>query len=204
MKPESRGVLILSIVLAVVLIGGGFFVYWWMVRETQLTNTNANANVITNTVANQNANANLNTNLNANVNTNVATNTNANMNTNANTNTAPLTISYSNASADDIVITGPTAGARITSPLTVTGRARGSWFFEASAPVTLVDWDGRIIAEGTIQTTGDWMTSEFVDFTGTLTFTKPSYGETGAVIFKNDNPSGLPANDKSAEVPIKF
>ena len=84
-------------------------------------------------------------------------------------------IYYSNTSSDEIIPEDPFPGKIITYPVTITGQARGSWFFEASAPVVLTNWDGLIIAEGTIQTKGDWMTSDFVSFEGTLTFETPSY-----------------------------
>ncbi|MBU4314915.1 Gmad2 immunoglobulin-like domain-containing protein [Patescibacteria group bacterium] len=110
---------------------------------------------------------------------------------------------YTNASKDDIVV-DILEGQTITSPLTITGQARGSWFFEATAPVVIVNWDGLIIAQGYIQTTDDWMTEEFVPFVGTLEFEKPSYGDNGAIILQADNPSDLPEFDKALEIPILF
>lgn len=113
-------------------------------------------------------------------------------------------IYYTNASEDDIIVSFPLPGDTIISPLTVSGKARGTWFFEASAPVVIVNWDGLIIGEGYIQTTSDWMTEDFVDFTGKITFTNPTYKNNGAIIIKNDNPSGLSENDKAVEIPIYF
>ncbi|MBU2101387.1 Gmad2 immunoglobulin-like domain-containing protein [Patescibacteria group bacterium] len=105
---------------------------------------------------------------------------------------------------DMIIVNLPKAGGVITSPLTISGEARGYWFFEATAPVVLVDWDGLIIAEGYIQAEGDWMTEEFVPFTGTLEFEKPTYGDTGSLIIRRDNPSDLRRNDAAVEMPIRF
>lgn len=104
----------------------------------------------------------------------------------------------------DVRVISPKAGGVIRSPLKITGEARGTWFFEASFPVFLVDWDGLIIAEGVAQAEADWMTEDFVPFTAQLFFTKPAYGEGGALILKKDNPSGLPINDAAVEIPIKF
>jgi hypothetical protein len=114
--------------------------------------------------------------------------------------------------ADDmIVLYEPLPEQRdITSPLTVRGKARGSWFFEASFPVVLTDWDGRIIAQTAAQAKGDWMTSEFVEFEATLTFESPTatnsadYAKRGTLILQKDNPSGLPENDDSREITIFF
>lgn len=115
---------------------------------------------------------------------------------------------YVNASPDLIRNISVSAGDRITSPLTVTGEARGFWFFEASFPVVLVDWDGRVIAEHYATAEGEWMTEEFVPFSFTLEFeTPPGPGgliNRGALILQRDNPSGLPENDAAVEIPILF
>ena len=106
---------------------------------------------------------------------------------------------------DLILVTNPVAGATIHSPLTVSGEARGTWFFEASFPLILTDWDGRILAQGYASAEGDWMTEEFVSFTGTLEFTalgNDIYSHRGTLIFKKDNPSGLPEHDDALEMPV--
>ena len=112
--------------------------------------------------------------------------------------------------ADLIKVENPAAMSVVTSPLSLKGQARGNWYFEASAPVSLVNWDGLIIAEGTITAAGEWMTTEFVPFTGSLEFTSPykdgdpDFMKRGAIIFKKDNPSGLPENDDALEIPVLF
>jgi hypothetical protein len=84
-------------------------------------------------------------------------------------------VSFTPESAQELIrVEQPVREARINSPLQITGQARGQWFFEADAPVVLTDWDGRIIAEGYIQAEGDWMTEEFVPFSGTLEFSPPA------------------------------
>ncbi len=52
-------------------------------------------------------------------------------------------------------------------------------------------------------TTQDWMTEDFVSFTATLTF-EGSTTDSGKLILEKDNPSGLPENADSLEIPIKF
>src|SRR3989344_2341872 len=105
---------------------------------------------------------------------------------------------------DLIRISTPRPNQTISSPLTIRGEARGTWFFEASFPVVLTDWDGRIIAEGIAQAQNDWMTTDFVPFEATLTFTvdKNAYSNKGSLILRKDNPSGLPQNDDALEIPI--
>ncbi len=105
----------------------------------------------------------------------------------------------------DIVVASPMPGDTVQSPLAISGEARGFWFFEASFPVVLVDWDGRIIAEGIATAQGDWMTEEFVPFTAELPYADsavPTFNAKGALILKRDNPSGLPENDDAIEIPL--
>lgn len=105
----------------------------------------------------------------------------------------------------DVVLETPVEGGVVLSPVTIAGKARGPWFFEASFPVMLVDWDGLIIAEGIATAQSDWMTEELVPFEATLTFEKPAlYPERGALILKKDNPSGLPEFDAAVEIPIRY
>jgi hypothetical protein len=103
-----------------------------------------------------------------------------------------------------IHLNNPRPNQVISSPLVIQGEARGGWFFEASFPVILTDWDGLIIASGVATAQGDWMTNDFVPFTATLTFKNPTYKNNGSLILKKDNPSGLPENDKALEIPVIF
>lgn len=109
---------------------------------------------------------------------------------------------------DMIVVDYPVKDHDIVSPLTVSGKARGNWFFEASFPIVIVDWDGRIIAEGIAKADGDWMQSDYVPFHADMSFKRPKceaeYCRRGAIILKKDNPSGLANNDDAFEIPIRF
>lgn len=94
-------------------------------------------------------------------------------------------------------------GQSIKSPLTITGKAVGNWYFEASFPVELLDGNGKSMMIVPAQAQGDWMTSSFVPFSVMLSFSKPATA-TGTIVFKNDNPSGLPENAKEVRIPIRF
>ena len=107
------------------------------------------------------------------------------------------------AFADEIQVELPKADDVISSPLAVKGKVRGFWFFEASMPVSVLDADKKVLAKVPVQAKGEWMTEDFVEFEGQIPFTK-STTPTGFVLFENDNPSGLPENAKSFEVPIRF
>ena len=107
------------------------------------------------------------------------------------------------ASSTEILIESPLPDATIMSPLTVSGKARGSWFFEANIPVILKDGNGNIIAQGGGHAMSDWMTTDFVPFEATLDFTNPGT-EYGTLEIRKDNPSGMVKHDASFSVPIKF
>jgi hypothetical protein len=109
---------------------------------------------------------------------------------------------------NNIRVSSPISNDYISSPLVIKGEAKGTWYFEASFPVVLTDGGGVIIAQGIAQANppagGDWMTTNFVPFTATLNFTKPSNDKNGFLILKKDNPSGLPQNADSLEIPVNF
>lgn len=108
------------------------------------------------------------------------------------------------AKKDLIQVDSPVIGQVIKSPLSISGKARGNWYFEASFPVILVDESGNRIMENFIMATDDWMTTEFVPFAKTLEFEKPAGVKYGYLILKKDNPSGLPENDNQIEIPVSF
>jgi len=111
---------------------------------------------------------------------------------------------------DFIRIDSPRPNAVIRSPLEITGEARGAWYFEATFPAVLTNWDGLIIAEGFATAKGEWMTENFVPFASTLEFESPykagdpDFIRRGFLILQKDNPSGLPEYDDALEIPIFF
>lgn len=110
---------------------------------------------------------------------------------------------------DRIVVASPLPESTVSaSPVIIKGRARGTWFFEATAPVDIVNWDGLIIGQGYISVDApySWMTTDFVPFTGTITYDATQLGayKYGWIIMKKDNPSGDPALDESLEFKILF
>lgn len=111
-----------------------------------------------------------------------------------------------NADADlsDLIrIASPLASAKINSPLTITGDARGTWYFEATFPVKLFDANGKLLVSHYATAQGEWMTENFVPFTSTLTFATPTTA-TGTLVLEKDNPSGLPEHDNALIVPVVF
>jgi hypothetical protein len=117
--------------------------------------------------------------------------------------TLPGVIDPGPAPNDAIRVDSPRPGDRVTSPLVVRGSARGSWYFEATFPVTLLDARGAVIARSYAQAQGEWMTSDFVPFTSTLTFATPTTAD-GTLVLDAANASGDPARAQSVRVPVKF
>jgi len=102
-----------------------------------------------------------------------------------------------------IKVTSPQVYDEVSSPIEIVGQARGNWYFEASFPIKLLDAQGKEIAQGIATADGDWMTTEFVPFKASLSFSNPETS-TGTLVLSKDNPSGLAENDDKIEVPVKF
>ncbi len=98
----------------------------------------------------------------------------------------------------------PAPGDTVTSPLLVSGEARGMWFFEASFPVRVLDAEGRELVVTYATAGSDWMTREFVPFTSTVTFVSPAAGSAGTLVLVKDNPSGETRLDDERRIPIVF
>lgn len=104
---------------------------------------------------------------------------------------------------DLIRINNPRPNQLIISPLVVIGEARGIWYFEADFPVRLLDANENEIAVGFLTAVNDWMTEEFVEFQGEITFDYPQT-DTGSLILEKANPSGLPENEDELRIPVRF
>lgn len=118
--------------------------------------------------------------------------------------------STSSQNYKDLVFITTPLDQPIQSPFMLEGQARGMWYFEASFPVVLTNWDGLILAEGYAEAQEDWMTEEYVPFKVTLSFETPykdgdpDFMKRGSLILKKDNPSGLPEKDDAFESTIFF
>lgn len=108
---------------------------------------------------------------------------------------------YTNATPNDIVVTLPFPGAVTGKTLSVLGKARGYWFFEASFPVVVLDKDGNVLDQKPAQAQGEWMTTEFVDFKADL-MVPESYIGPATLVLKKDNPSGDVERDATVSFPF--
>lgn len=109
------------------------------------------------------------------------------------------------AQKDDLIlVNSPRPNAQVASPIVITGKARGNWYFEGSFPIVLTNWDGLIIAEGYATAQGEWMTTEYVPFTASLSYTlapETPYRR-GFLILKKNNVSDERHLDNAIEIPV--
>ncbi len=90
----------------------------------------------------------------------------------------------------------------ISSPVLISGKARGYWFFEGSFPIRLEDDQGNLISSGFVTAQSDWMTEDYVPFSGRLDFMTTA--DSGVIVFQKDNPSDLPEFDDQLTIPVSF
>lgn len=119
---------------------------------------------------------------------------------------SPVVIDTDNVDekSDLIVVWEPHPNDIVTSPLSITGEARGTWYFEASFPIELQDADGNVIAQGHAEAQANWMTEDFVPFLAELEFTAAPGVTDGVLYLRKDNPSGLPEHDDAVWMLVQF
>lgn len=107
--------------------------------------------------------------------------------------------------ATGLVVSNIKASDEVSSPVKITGYVNaGGWSgFEGQVgSVKLLDNSGNEIASGVLRATTDW-TKTPTNFEVTITFnTVPD--QQGTLIFSNENPSGMPTDDKKFSLPVKI
>jgi len=107
--------------------------------------------------------------------------------------TAPL--------SSKVMVTAPQVDAHVGHAFTVAGVAPGQWFFEAQFPIQVRETDGSVVGRATGHAQGEWETDKLVTFTANMSIDATFSGKATLILMK-DNPSGLPENDDSVEIPI--
>lgn len=102
----------------------------------------------------------------------------------------------------NIVIDSPKFNEEIQSPLVITGKARGVWFFEGEFPVTLKDADGKVLVRSWARAEGSWMTTDFVPFKLEVKF-HPPLTKTGVLVFEKSSQKTGEVHER-VELPIRF
>ncbi len=104
---------------------------------------------------------------------------------------------------EEINLVSPKPYERVEMPLEIKGQARGTWFFEASFPLKLVDRSGNILLSSYIMTDEEWMTEELIEFEAEITSDRVIEGTVlSYLILEKANPSGLPENADQLSIPI--
>lgn len=101
---------------------------------------------------------------------------------------------------DRVVIDAPRSGGTVFKNFTVTGKAPGPWYFEASFPIEVRSASGTVVATGHGQALTDWMTTADVAFKADIVV--QNYTGPATLVLMNDNPSGDPARQMSVSIPI--
>jgi len=107
------------------------------------------------------------------------------------------------AKADLIKIASPRPNGTIVSPITITGEAVGSWYFEGEFSIFLYDVLGNEIGRANADAQGEWMTENFVDFSASMTFDNEASGP-GELQLVKSNPSDIGDFDDALVVPVDF
>src|SRR3989338_4324891 len=102
--------------------------------------------------------------------------------------------------SENVRVFSPVPGAAVSRQFTVLGEARGSWFFEASFPIKVVDANNNQVGTGIAMTADNWMTTEFVPFSAQVTV--ENYSGPATIVLLKDNPSGLPELEDSVSYDI--
>ena len=95
------------------------------------------------------------------------------------------------------------AGGEVTFPFTLTGEARGSWYFEGSFPVRVEDGSGDNVVEHSAQAQGEWMTEDFVPFAAILSPSGAIPSGEATLVIEKANASGLPEHADAIHIPIR-
>lgn len=112
---------------------------------------------------------------------------------------------YVSTKGVEVRVYAPEKDSTIASPVAVVGEVPGSWSFEASFPIRLVDSSGKVVAQSTAQVLGDWMTDQLVPFSAKLPYVAASaHSGSGSLILQKDNPSGRAANDDTVVIPVRL
>ncbi|OGC59583.1 hypothetical protein A2380_00135 [candidate division WWE3 bacterium RIFOXYB1_FULL_43_24] len=107
------------------------------------------------------------------------------------------------AETPEIIVDYPQPDDVVGNPLIVRGRARGSWFFEGTFPLTLYYGVGGDFVDGYATAKGEWMTEDYVEFEAVLNYMVPPTND-GLLSLQRNNPSDLEGLHDSIQVKVRF
>lgn len=108
------------------------------------------------------------------------------------------------SNAVGVVISSPQSNELVKSPLTITGTVPAGWMFEGQFPIKLLDANKNLIVQGIGKEVvpGSWSSGSPISFNASISFSTTATN--GFIQITKDNPSGLPQNDASFEIPVMF
>lgn len=101
---------------------------------------------------------------------------------------------------DDLISFSIFPNTKVHGIVSYRGVIKGAYFFEANILINILDANKKVLKASNAVATTDWMTQP-VSFEGNIDFTDLPKGKAYFEIH-NDNPSGLPENNKSILIPI--
>lgn len=105
-----------------------------------------------------------------------------------------------------ITVESPIQGSSIDPSMEtiLSGKAVGNWFFEATAPIGVYNLDGKLLANTYITAQGEWMTTNFVNFTGKISPFLTNGAVSGYIQFSNSNPSDNEGFNRNLKIMVTF
>jgi len=102
---------------------------------------------------------------------------------------------------DDLISFSILPNSKVQGVVSYQGAVKGGYFFEVNILINILDANKNVLKTSNAIAMTDWMTIEPVEFEGNIDFTNLPKG-LAYIEIHNDNPSGLPENDKSVLIPI--
>ena len=102
---------------------------------------------------------------------------------------------------DDLVAFSLSPDMIVSGLMSYRGTIKGGYFFEGNILINILDQDKNVLKKSNAIAKTDWQTGGPVDFEGNIDF---SDIRSGPIYFeiKNDNASGISANDKNILIPL--
>ncbi len=104
------------------------------------------------------------------------------------------------ASSELILSKAPSAGARVTSPISVEGSAPNDWYFEGQFRAQLINAQGAVLAQSPALPQSDWQKRGLVPFIADLVFDVDA-DTPATLVLQEDMPAeGRPPREKRIAV----
>lgn len=103
----------------------------------------------------------------------------------------------------ELVVDNVDSETPISSPFTITGRARSTWFADGSFAVSVQDYTGEDLGGGEARAAGEADAQGYVPFEAVITFVPPQ-SSLLIISFEKANPGGRAADDFSHGMTVPY